>query len=186
MKSLEEIYQNHSTPVGDGDKGTLHSYIPIYSSILENYRSDISFLEIGVSLGYSIKMWMEYFTNSQIIGVEKYPQYNNPNCMIGELMNDSKCQIWIDDATDEKIFDNIKETKFDVIIDDGSHQLKDQIKSFLLLKSTMKKGGIYIIEDVVNIDNSRESFESLHSNCEIIDNRTVKGRYDDVLIIYRF
>jgi hypothetical protein len=31
-----------------------------------------------------------------------------------------------------------------------------------------------------------DKFKSLHDNCEIMDLRHIKGRYDDVLIIYRF
>jgi hypothetical protein len=186
MKSLEEIYKNYSTPVGDGDKGTLHSYIPIYSSILEEYRNGVNFLEIGVSLGYSMKMWIQYFTNSEIIGIEKYPQFNNPNCMIEELMNNQKCKIWIDDATDEKILERLNDIELDVVIDDGSHKLQDQIKSFSILRSKMKKGGIYIIEDIENIDIDRDKFIKLHDNCEIIDNRKVKNRWDDVIVIFRF
>ena len=42
------------------------------------------------------------------------------------------------------------------------------------------------IEDVVNIESVADDFKSLHSNCEIIDNRHIKGRYDDVLVVYRF
>lgn len=186
MKTLQEIYENYQTPVGDGDKGTLHSYIPIYDRILSNYRENSNFIEIGVSLGYSMKMWIDYFNNSKIIGIEKYPQFQNPKCMINELLNNPKCEIWLDDATHENILEKIGNLELDVIIDDGSHNLSDQIKSFLLLKSKMKKNGIYIIEDIENISNSRVTFESLHSNCEIIDNRNIKGRYDDVLVIYRF
>jgi hypothetical protein len=106
--------------------------------------------------------------------------------MINELMNNPKCEIWIDDATQEPILERIGDLMLDVIIDDGSHNLSDQIKSFLLLKPKMKKDGIYIIEDIENISQSKTIFESLHSNCQIIDNRHIKGRYDDVLVIYRF
>jgi hypothetical protein len=186
MKTLKEIYNNYQTPVGDGDKGTLHTYIPIYQEMLEKYRKNCNFIEIGVSLGYSMKMWIDYFENSKLIGIEKYPQLGNINCMINELMNNPKCEIWIDDATQEPILERIGDLMLDVIIDDGSHNLSDQIKSFLLLKPKMKKDGIYIIEDIENISQSKTIFESLHSNCQIIDNRHIKGRYDDVLVIYRF
>lgn len=186
MKSLTEIYPYFSTDVGDGDKGTLHTYIPIYSEILEKYRNKSVVFEIGVSLGYSIKMWMEYFTDSRIIGIELYPQFNNPRCMISELMEDKRCEIWIDDATNENILNKIGDTKIDVVIDDGSHHLNDQIKSFNLLKDKMNVGGVYIIEDIEDIQSSRNVFLGLHDNCEIIDNRHINSRYDDVLVIYRF
>ena len=75
---------------------------------------------------------------------------------------------------------------FDVIIDDGSHLIDHQIKSFNILKEKMKPGGIYIIEDVNNFDDTVNTYKKLHSNIEIIDNRHIKNRFDDVLIVYKF
>jgi hypothetical protein len=50
----------------------------------------------------------------------------------------------------------------------------------------MKPGGIYIIEDVNNLDSTINVYKELHENIEIIDNRHIKNRFDDVLIIYKF
>jgi len=75
---------------------------------------------------------------------------------------------------------------FDVIIDDGSHQIQDQFTSFNLLKNSIKTGGIYIIEDVANIEQYTNNFKALHTNCKIIDNRWIKNRLDDVLVVYKF
>ena len=55
-----------------------------------------------------------------------------------------------------------------------------------ILKDKMNAGGIFIIEDVDCLDEKRDEFIKLHSNCEIIDNRSLLKRYDDVLIVYRF
>ena len=75
---------------------------------------------------------------------------------------------------------------FDVIIDDGSHIINDQINSFNILKHRMNPNGIYIIEDVNNIDLSRDRLTELHGNIKIIDNRHIKNRVDDVLVVYKF
>ena len=50
----------------------------------------------------------------------------------------------------------------------------------------MNSKGIYIIEDVNNLDLTIERYKELHNNIEIIDNRHIKNRSDDVLIIYKF
>ena len=50
----------------------------------------------------------------------------------------------------------------------------------------MNKGGIFIIEDVVNIDQTKDIFLTIHNNVEIIDNRHIKYRHDDVLVVYKF
>jgi hypothetical protein len=75
---------------------------------------------------------------------------------------------------------------FDVLIDDGSHRLADQLSTFQIFKNRIKPGGIYIIEDVVELDRVKNIFLGLHNNVEIIDNRHIKDRHDDVLIVYKF
>jgi hypothetical protein len=51
----------------------------------------------------------------------------------------------------------------------------------------MAKGSIYIIEDVQNIDKDIEVFKNMDSEktIEILDRRSIKNRYDDVLIIIK-
>jgi hypothetical protein len=102
------------------------------------------------------------------------------------MINDEKFNIFIADATQKQFLNLIEDLTFDIIIDDGSHLIRDQISSFLLLRNKIKSGGLYIIEDVDNIDSNRNIFENLHDNVEIIDNRHIKNRFDDVLIIYKF
>ena len=183
MKKLSEIYQKYSKAgdTGGGDKGTTHSYIPHYESLLSPYRDNSSVLEIGLWEGDSIRMWSEYFTNSSIMGVDIYESRT------GGLHLDPNYNVVIHDATKLSFLDIIKDSKFDVIIDDGSHYLHEQIQTFHLLKNSINKGGLYIIEDIKDIDYSRRYFEdSLHHNCEIIDLREEKNRKDDVLVVYRF
>lgn len=180
MLTLQEIYDKYKTYDGWGDKGTVHSYIDEYAKLFEQYRYNCTLLEIGLAQGHSIKMWNEYFIESKIIGVDITTD------QIGYLINNSKYNIIIEDATSETLLEKIMDIKFDIIIDDGSHKIEDQIKSFTILKSKIKSGGLYIIEDIQNIDNTKYIFEQLHDNCQIIDNRLIKNRYDDILIVYRF
>jgi SAM-dependent methyltransferase len=181
MKTLQEIYQNYTTPDGNGDKGTAHTYIDVYESVLAPYRKNGDVFEIGISLGYSIKMWGEYFINGKIVGADII-LYEEAK----QLLDNPRYQLIYEDATKPEILSHLEGMKFDVIIDDGSHMFEDQVSSFNILKSLVKPGGVYIIEDVLNIENTSDKFKSLHSNCEIIDNRHIKNRYDDVLVIYRF
>ena len=46
-------------------------------------------------------------------------------------------------------------------------------------KEEVSKGGIYIIEDIQDIDKDRSKFEDL--GFTILDRRHIKNRYDDVL-----
>ena len=187
MKTLQEISNNWAQPtdVGHGDKGTTHSYIPSYERLLSPYRNkDVNFLEIGLAYGESLEMWYEYFTkNSKIYGVD------NQTKEIDSYLEDNRFDITIVDATSPLIKDYFHDIKFDIIVDDGSHMKDHQLQTFNLLKDHMNPGGIYIIEDVMDLDNVRDEFLNLggvSTDCEILDLRKEKGRYDDVLIAYKF
>ena len=190
MRTLQEIYEDHSntTGAGHGDKGTAHSYIESYEKLFSPYRDKkINFLEIGIAYGESLELWHEYFSKANIFGadihgIEIYSNKFKP----GGYRDDERFTIWISDATKPEFLDVIGDTKFDIIIDDASHQLHDQINSFNLLKDKMNPGGLYIIEDVVHLNNVEAKFKEIHDNIEIIDLRKVKGRFDDVLIVYKF
>ena len=105
---------------GGGDKGTIHSYIDEYDRLLNPYRHNSTFLEIGIWRGESIRMWNEYFINSTVIGVEIYAERT------GGLFQNPDYNIIIADATKPEFLTEIEDYTFDVIIDDGSHYVKDK------------------------------------------------------------
>jgi hypothetical protein len=174
LNQLVKIYKKYSAPEGSGDKGTAHSYIENYY----HYRFDkirlnkMNILEIGVSTGLSLEMWCEYFPNSNIIGVE----LDN----INYKPSNQRINLIIGDGTDAKTFKNIE--NLDIIIDDGSHIFTDQIFTYAILFYKLKEGGIYIIEDVKDIDAVSTFFKRLNVNTKIFDFRKLKNRHDDVII----
>ena len=174
MQTLIEIYRKYSLPEGSGDKGTAHSYIEnYYNSRFENIRfKKLTILEIGVSTGLSLEMWCEYFPNSNIIGVEIDK--------IDYLPSNSRIRIIEGDATHSKTFNSIE--NLDIIIDDGSHVFTDQIFTFAILYHKLNKEGIYIIEDVRNLDKVRSLFKRLNNTSKIFDFRKLKNRDDDVIV----
>ena len=180
MKTLKEIYSKYAVEgdFGIGDKGMIHSYIDQYERLLAPYRNGCTFLEIGINQGHSLKMFAEYFHNSKVIGIEIWE-----GCLNYFKDKDYNCQLIIADATKE--VPELKDIKFDVIIDDGSHMMNDQEATFNILSKQMKKGGIYIIEDIINLEVQLPYFQRM-GNPEIIDMRGMKGRFDDVMVIYRF
>lgn len=179
MKSLFEIYNNYNTPDGDGDKGTAHSYLETYHNHFKDRRENISLLEIGISKGYSLMLWKEYFTNSNIVGIDitlDKIQFSMDGLTIleSDINNETKVNELLQDQT------------FDFIIDDGSHTLEHQLNAFnILFNKRLKDNGVYFIEDVFNIDQVKDKFNALHNSVEILDFRNVKNRYDDVLIVYK-
>jgi len=174
LKSLQAIYNKYSAPEGSGDKGTAHSYISnYYEKKFERLKNEkLKMLEIGVSAGLSMEMWGEYFPYSEIYGVEieniKYRPSNN------------RIKLIIGDATRPETFDQIP--NLDIIIDDGSHKLMDQVFSYMILFDKLNKGGFYIIEDVRQIDSTINTFKKLNNNATIYDFRSMKNRADDVIV----
>lgn len=187
VNSLEEIYnfyrgyQNHlDHSVVGGDKGTIHSYIGEYSRIFNNKRKNVNFLEIGIHYGLSMKMWEEYFIDSKLYGLDITDYY------INQMFPERNFDVIVGSSYDQEILNNFLEITFDIIIDDGDHTIESQVKTFEIFKHKMNKNGIYVIEDILNLDKDIDVLKSLHSNCEIIDKRKLKNRYDDVLAVYRF
>lgn len=106
----------------------------------------IRLLEIGVKEGQSLKFWRKYFHNpkTEIFGIEI-----NPEPLKG--FSEENTKIFYGSQSDEaflqRVVDEIKEV--DIIIDDGSHQIQDQITSFeFLFKQVLAPTGIYVIEDL--------------------------------------
>lgn len=187
MQTLTEIFSeigNHSgVDIGCNDKGGLHTYLETYDRLFEPFREGCFILEIGLALGDSLILWNEYFKKTQIFGIDISIVFERPKI---KRKNDNYISIIEADATNPESLRKIDGFEFDIAIDDGSHMEQDQIATFNLLKPKMKKGGIYIIEDILAIDQNRHRFESLHDNCEIIDMRHVNNRFDNVLIIFYF
>ena len=176
--TLLEIYQEFSkTGEGTGDKGTDHSYIEnYYEPTFKDIRfQNLNILEIGVSSGLSLEMWAEYFPNSIITGIELEKNSYQPST--------ERINLVIGDATSAVTYKNLK--FFDIIIDDGSHFFQDQIFSYAILFHKLKLGGIYIIEDVREIEKYAKFYKKLHENVMIYDFRKIKDRHDDVIVEIR-
>jgi 23S rRNA U2552 (ribose-2'-O)-methylase RlmE/FtsJ len=175
---FNEIGNLTAIDYGANDKGgQIHTYLETYDKLFEPFRDGCTMLEIGLALGDSVKLWDRYFENSTIIGCDISVVFPTQ-----KYKNDVR--IIEADATKASFLNYITEEKLDLCIDDSSHVERDQVSTFELLKHKMKPTGIYILEDILNIDMSRKRFESLHHNCEVIDMRG-NGRFDNVLIIYR-
>jgi len=183
METLQKVFERHSLEgdVGHADKGSLHSYIPVYEDLLAPYRKSGTILEIGLALGYSLRMWDEYFgKDAHIYGADISVVFDTTE------FKEPRIKVLEADATQPEFLDKLGNATFDVIIDDGSHMSADQIATFNLLRDRMNPGGVYIVEDILDYDSVTSAFRGMHTNCETIDLRNVKGRFDDALIILRF
>lgn len=165
------------------DKNNSHSYLPIYDDLFLDKQDDyINIIELGIYKGGSALLWKSYFKNANIFCLDRKESVFSDDIKILQDNNIITMLIDYDNVT-EKTFDNIR---FDIVIDDLSHDLSHQIKTMEIFSKTLNKNGILIIEDIrpANL-NYWKYIEKNNKNCKIIDLTKEKNRYDDVLFIYK-
>jgi len=138
MKTLDEIANLYGT-----DKGSnVHDYCRKYEKYLPFKREEnLKIFEIGVARGDSLRMWKDYYYNSNIFSIDVLPECKQ--------YEEERITIEIGSQTDSIFLDRLcyKYAPFDMIIDDGSHINSDVIYSFKHLFEYVRSGGVYIVED---------------------------------------
>jgi hypothetical protein len=119
-------------------------YLDIYEKHFARFvGKKFTMFEIGVSKGGSVEMWRDYFGKDvTIVGIDidkKCKQYEGEqiNIEIGDQSDWNFLQMLID-----------KYGIPELVIDDGSHIMKDLIASFNFLYPLLKDGSIYLAEDL--------------------------------------
>ena len=125
-----------------------HGYSIFYEKKLEAYKNkNLNILEIGSYAGASAAAFIKYLPKSKVycfdINITNF-KYKSENINVyGIDINDQKKVI----KTLNKIFLEQNFNQFDLIIDDGSHNLSDILISLKLFFKYVKNNGLYIIED---------------------------------------
>lgn len=129
----------------DADKSSrFHHYLDFYQLMLPDRSFKGRLLEIGVMDGLSVRMWQEYYPDAEIVGIDIKDMsfFHNDDWKVPESVK--LLQL---DGTKAKDMKPLG--KFDIILDDGSHYMKDQQASFdLLYYNQLTKNGLYILEDL--------------------------------------
>jgi hypothetical protein len=147
-KSNQEILKNSNTfksyVNSDLKSLKIESYFQVYDEIFEKFiNKNITFVEIGVFNGGSLKMWKNYFgDNARIIGIDL-----NPKAKELEKMG---FEIFIGSQSSETFWDNFynKVGNVDIVLDDGGHQNDQQIITAAKSIPNINDGGLLVTEDV--------------------------------------
>ena len=145
-----------------GSDKTQNNYTPLYHTLLHQLKEEhINLLEIGIGtmiegapssmVGYaltgykpggSLRAWRDYFPNGRIIGCDIQPDTQ---------FTEDRIETYLCNSTksDEvhKLMNELN-IQYNIIIDDGSHAALDQYATLQNLYPYLKKGGIYVIEDI--------------------------------------
>ena len=198
VKTLSSIISKHyeETPNFYTDKETIHSYIEIYDRIFKRFiDKEGSILEIGVYSGGSMLVWQDYFSKMKICGIDKSNKLVPDN--VFSKFNPEKIDFRIIDAYSSGASDYLSyqyPEGFDIIIDDGPHDIESQIAGLDLYLQKVKKGGLYIIEDIQSFSFLHDLSEKVHSifdprygtdyRISFYDHRgTNRKRYDDLMMV---
>lgn len=125
----------HETFKKYGSDKAEHGYADFYAQHLPENPNRI--LEIGVKQGASIRAWQELFPHATIHGLDLFQEFDMPKDTPGAV-------YWRGNQCDAKILELLRGFDFDVIIDDGSHNSRDQLITFFGLFN----GAHYFIEDM--------------------------------------
>lgn len=149
-----------------------HGYIPFYEQNLPKNPKKI--LEIGVKEGRSIQMWQNYFPEAEIHGLDLF--------LADPIPNIPGVKFWQGNQCDWRLLEELRREDFDVIIDDGSHNSRDQMMTFFGLYN----GKHYFIEDLHCCDNDfyRDRLPVEMTAKYLFDNDSVyKKEIDDKIIL---
>jgi predicted O-methyltransferase YrrM len=145
---LGSNYKTDKSPYNDA--GHRHPYTAVYSLFFSRFQfQPVKFVEIGIAGGNSILLWRTYFTHkdTHIFGfdrdknfIQNTLNFGLPGVSLGEM----------DVYEEESIRRGLEATggDLDVILDDSSHGLVDQIRIIKQAIPFLKPGGLIIIEDI--------------------------------------
>ena len=123
------------------DKAYWHGYIPFYEGFFIN-RNIETIAEFGVYKGKSIRWLLERFPKAFIYGADILP-------LQSEWPIDARFEFTqLDQGVGEQIHAFLSQCKFDLIIEDGSHQPKHQISCLVEGLEALNPNGVYILEDI--------------------------------------
>ena len=118
-------------------------YLDIYDGFFSKYRGkQINILEFGVAQGGSLELWRDYFgERCNVYGIDI-----EPLCKQAES---DRIKVYIGSQRDEKFNAEMMKVlpEMDIIIEDASHQMVDQIGTFKNFWPKVKNGGFWVTED---------------------------------------
>lgn len=120
-----------------------HHYFEIYDRHFVKFRGKSPVVvEIGIAMGGSLPMWHHYFgPGTRVVGIDI-----DPAC---RQFEDDATTVMIGDQADRDFLATVRERvpHIDILIDDGGHNMDQQIATFEELYPHIQPDGVYLCED---------------------------------------
>ena len=151
IDSLDRLFYHYGSDKAEVFKKTKnkgHGYSKFYKQKLEKLQNHkINILEIGSYAGASAAAFVKYLPRSNIfcfdVNISNFEYKSNKIHVFGIDIKNKKKTI----KTLNKIADQFKIKEFDIIIDDGSHNLSDILIALKFFFKHLRSKGLYVIED---------------------------------------
>jgi predicted O-methyltransferase YrrM len=155
------------------DKTTVHTYGQFYDDLIADLQPR-RVLEVGVFHGASIRAWRHLSEPVEVVGIDRNPCPGIPviRCTAPDF---------------GPALEQLAGQQFDLIIDDGSHQVSHQIAAIQQLSPLLRSGGLFVIEDLQDDQATAAVQSAFPSDWAVIvqDWRRQSGRWDDVIVVGR-
>jgi cephalosporin hydroxylase len=197
MRLKEFYYQMEDVPdIGLSDKGDRHPshkhfYIDVYDNLFSHLKDQpIQLMELGIASGASLLMWAQYFTKGIVTGLDivepvrkdylsKLP---NVNMIFGDAYDNDNAKYLVENLP-----------KQDVFIEDGAHDVDNQITALMKYHHLVKPGGYYICEDLFVGNLPKYLIDGVYQiggrnfTTSVLDyHNRPNGLADDVMVILQF
>jgi hypothetical protein len=183
-------YPTDKSPYNTDDNLHKHAYTSIYNLLFSNMRyKDIVLGELGILDNNSMLSWREFFPNAKLYGFEWFDarldkaKTDNIDCTYIK-MNIKDVDSIIDGLT--------AADKFDILIEDSTHEFEDQIRFINEAYKHLNTGGILIIEDIFIDANESDYYNAInkeYSGTFINANHDLKNSYswnnDKLLVLFK-
>jgi len=146
--ALGAKHQTDKSPYNTHPNLHKHAYTAIYDLLFSHLRySDINIAEIGILDNKSMLCWRNYFTNAKLFGFEWFDDKID-NAKSYSLNNTSYYKMNIKD--EQSIINSLDEAgvKYNIVIEDSTHEFSDQIRFINLIPKYLLPGSILVIEDI--------------------------------------
>ncbi len=138
VSDLDAIGRRHGASRSSLYKDLLRRYEPFLAPLRDEA---FDLLEIGVGDGSSLRVWLDYFPNARIIGLDVRRVF------VPDLP--PRCRILHGLQGDHALLATlVRDYRFRVVIDDGSRNGAQQWASFSALFPALEPSGVYACEGV--------------------------------------
>ena len=119
-----------------------HKYAVYYEMFIKKIKKKkLNILELGSFKGNATASFFFYFKNSFIYSLDLYPD-------LFTYKSKRIKNFKIDNSSEKELLSLSKKTKYDIIIEDAGHYIKDQIITLFTLFPKLKKKGIFVVEEL--------------------------------------